>query len=314
MQIITVTPNVAIDETVTVDRLIPGTVHRAQNVRFTAGGKGVNVSSCLADWGLISQMSGFVGEDNALIFDTLCRKKNIDNALIRVPGLSRTNIKLVDEHGTTDINLPGAIVCEADVAKLFDKLDRIVQEAPGIIILSGSLPQNCPEDLYTRLVDKFTELGFKVVLDTAEAALERALAAPTLPFCIKPNRDELAHWAGSALPTLDDVIKAAAQLHQRGIGLIVVSLGEEGALFLSDEGILSARATATSVVSTTGAGDAMVAGIVAALAEGGSLERIARLSTAFAVAKLGILGPNLPAKAHVEALAQQVTIIRRADR
>lgn len=103
-------------------------------------------------------------------------------------------------------------------------------------------------------------------------------------------------------------MKAVDRLRMDGVGLVVISSGEDGALFASDEGALTARLSVGDLASTVGAGDAMVAGIAAALAEGADLERIARLSTAFAVAKLGMVGPNLPELAMVQALAREVAI------
>ena len=312
MRIVTITPNTAVDETIDLDRLVPGTVHRARSVRFNAGGKGVNVSSCLADWGVTTAMTGFVGKENAAIFENLCRDKRIEDRLTRVSGFSRTNIKLVHQQETTDINLPSLEVQAADIEALEGEIDVIAPKGPGIAVLAGSLPASCPADFYVRLVKKLNTRGFKIILDTAGAPLNQVLAAPVLPFCVKPNLSELAEWAGADLKSLDDVAAAARSLRAKGIGLVAVSLGKDGALFLSEEGMLIAQGEAGAIVSTAGAGDAMVAGIVAALVEGGSLERIARLSTAFAIEKLAILGPNLPEKAKVETAAQRVLVSRRA--
>lgn len=147
-----------------------------------------------------------------------------------------------------------------------------------------------------------------MVLDTSGLPLKCALTADVLPDVVKPNRDELAQWLGRPLSDLAALSEAAAQLHGRGVSLVVVSMGEEGALFLSSEGAVTARLAIGQVASTVGAGDAMVAGIVAALGEGADLERTARLATAFAVAKLGMAGPNLPALPTVHALADEVAV------
>lgn len=321
MRVLTLTLNVAIDQTVLLDTLAPGTVHRAMSVRYNAGGKGVNVASCLADWGVPVTATGLLGRENATIFETLCAKKGIKDLFVRVDGASRTNIKLVDTTGTTDINLPGVQASEGALAAVAD----VLMSGPrsGLAILAGSLPEGCPDSIYAQLVPALTQKDFRVILDASEAPLQLALNANTLPFCIKPNRDELSQWAGRPLTTLGDVATEALALHNRGIGLVVVSMGHEGALFVSSEGAILARGTAESVVSTVGAGDSMVAGIAAALCETSvnadlyeastdaalcenqapSLERIARLSTAFAVAKLGLLGPNLPSRHLVEQAA-----------
>lgn len=307
MPVVTVTLNPAIDETISVDRLVHGEVHRAHGVRHDAGGKGVNVASCLADWGAKLIVTGFLGEENAGPFEGLFRAKNIADRFIRVPGATRTNLKIVDDTDTTDINLDGPEVSPDRVAAVEGLIEGLARPG-GLIVLSGSLPLGCPPDQYARLIPVLAAKGARVLLDASGPALKAAFAGPVLPYCIKPNRRELAEYAGRPLDSIADVAEVAAEFHARGVGLVVVSMGQDGALFLSDEGMLVAKLAAGELASTVGAGDAMVAGIAAALSEDAGLERIARLATAFAVAKLGRPGPHLPDLATVHALADEVKI------
>lgn len=311
MRIATVTFNPAIDQTITLDRLVPGEVHRAHSVRQDTGGKGINVASCLADWGVPVSVFGLLGQGNAALFEALFVQKAIDDRFLRVPGDTRVNMKLVDDTDTTDINMSGAPVEEAQVAAV----EHAVADFAGrdsLIVLSGSLPPGCHPGVYADMTRALVARGAKVLLDTSGAALTQALRAATLPTIVKPNRRELAAWSGKPLDSLDDVVRCAETLLRRGVALVVVSMGEDGALFLSDEGAIVAQLPAGPLASTVGAGDAMVAGLAAALAEGASLERTARLSTAFAVAKLGRAGPHLPGAATIDALAGQVMIHRPA--
>ncbi|PTQ11564.1 1-phosphofructokinase [Sphingomonas oleivorans] len=307
MTVLTVTLNPAIDQTIALDRLVRGAVHRAHSVRYDAGGKGVNVASCLADWGVPVAVTGLLGRENAAVFEALFAAKRIDDRFVRADGVTRTNIKLVDDEETTDINLPGLTATPQALDAVTETATALVRRG-DIAILSGSLPLGCAPDHYAQLIAALGESEMRVILDASGPALTAALAAPVLPFCIKPNRHELAAWAGTSLDTLDDLVAAARQLHARGVALVIVSMGAEGALFLSDEATLVAGLPAAELASTVGAGDAMVAGIAAALVEGAGLERIARLSTAFAVAKIGRAGPHLPDLATVRALADEVNI------
>ncbi|WP_404482461.1 1-phosphofructokinase [Novosphingobium sp. BL-52-GroH] len=304
MRVVTVTFNPAIDQTVTVDRLVPGEVHRALSARQDAGGKGVNVASCLADWGVEVSAHGLLGSDNAAPFEALFAAKGIADRFVRRAGSTRVNLKLVDEAGTTDVNMDGA---PADPYQIDAVVEAVAAEAgpDTLVVLSGSVPPGCRLDIYARLVER---VDARVLLDASGAPLREALAAPRLPDIVKPNRHELSEWLGAPVETLAEVHRVAADLHRRGVRLVAVSLGEEGAFFLAAEGALTARLVAGSVASTVGAGDAMVAGIAAAIAEGGNLERIARLSTAFAVGKLGRAGPHLPDAETVEALAAGVVL------
>lgn len=307
MSCVTVTLNVAIDQTVRLGLLERGIVHRALSVDYNAGGKGVNVASCLADWGTTITATGFLGSENAATFESLCTEKNISDEFVRVPGSSRVNIKLVDIGETTDINLPGVSVTQQNIDCLYETLEKLSAN-PDVIVLAGSLPVGCDDDIYAKLLPQLTKAGWKVVLDASEKPLQVALESETLPYCIKPNNFELSEWFGKTIETEEEILNAGKALHKKGITLVVISLGEGGAYFISDQGVIKAKTIAQSIVSTVGAGDAMVAGITAAISEGGNLERIARLSTAFSVGKLSLLGPNLPAKDKVEYIAKNVTI------
>jgi 1-phosphofructokinase len=304
--IITLTLNPAIDETIVLDHLRPGHVHRAAEVTHHAGGKGINVASCLADWNLPVIATGILGAANATPFATLFTTKRITDRCLRIPGETRTNIKLAHDGDTTDINLPGLTPDAATLANIETALTSLATP-DSLILLAGSLPAATPEDFYARLIATLATAGARVILDSSGAPLARALAGKTLPFCIKPNRAELEAFAGHPLPTTADLLAVAQSLRASGVALVVISLGAEGAIFAGAQ-TLHARLPARRATSTVGAGDAMVAGIIAGLAEAAAPDRLARLATAFAVAKLGQPGPNLPPRAQVEALAAAVHI------
>jgi len=309
-RIITVTLNPAIDQTVTLATLHLGAVNRASRVAFNAGGKGVNVASCLADFGapraeLIA--TGLLGGANDGVFKTLFAAKNIADRCLRVPGETRTNIKLSHDAETTDINLPGLAVDGRTLVAITETLLSLA--APGaIMLLAGSLPAGVPPAYYAEVTGALRAKGADVILDTSGDALAASLAARTLPDAIKPNRAELEACTGRKLPDTASLIAAAQTLIARGIGLVTVSLGPEGALFVTADDVIHASAPPVIAASTVGAGDAMVAGMIAARAEGADLERTARLATAFALSKLGRTGPHLPPRPQVEASAQTINI------
>lgn len=307
--IVTLTLNPAIDQTVVLQGLEPGTVHRASAVRSHAGGKGVNVACCLADWGLPVTATGLLGAVNAASFVQVMDAKGIADRFTRIPGETRTNLKLLDTRtgDTTDINLPGLAVTEADLHPVLATLDE-VSSGEAWVVLAGSLPGALPPSTYADLTARLKARGARVLLDASGPPLAAALSAgaSALPDAVKPNRHELEEWAGHGLPTFSDVHKAALALRGKVIPTVVVSLGEEGALFLTAEGALLASPPAIDVASTVGAGDALVAGLVAALRAGLGLEDTARLAMAFAAGKLTQAGANLPPRATVEALMRAV--------
>lgn len=307
--IVTVTLNPALDQTVVLDALKPGRVHRARSVRSDAGGKGVNVASCLADWGLKVSATGILGSDNATAFEALFARKGIDDRFAWIPGETRTNLKLLDAEtgATTDINLPGLASTPGAYATVQAVLRQVAGEE-SLVVLAGSLPLALRPETYADLIRLLKERGARVVLDVSGDALTEALASDVLPDVIKPNIEELAEWAGRPLDGLAQVRDAAHALVARGIPLVVVSMGADGALFVSRDEALHAHPPGTQVASTVGAGDALVAGLVAGLHAGLPLSEVARLALAFAAGKLGLPGANLPSRGTILALVETVRI------
>ncbi|MDR1105591.1 MAG: hexose kinase [Treponema sp.] len=313
--VLTVTPNPAIDQTIRVEKFVPGEVHRASSVRLSAGGKGINVSACLSSWGIRTQAAGFLGRNNQAIFEDHFRRTETGDLFIRLPGDTRTNIKVVDGEGTTDINLPGPSPEAEDIRRLEKLAGEDLPPGTVMAVLSGSLPPLCPPDLYKNLARRFKNRGCFVILDADGQALREALLSDTLPHCVKPNKDELSRWAGREFSSLEEIAEAALDLRRRGVLLAAVSMGQDGALFAEGDCILHAAGKADCVSGTVGAGDAMAAGIAAALLErrdGGNpenpLERTARLGTAFALAKLGSGGGEAPGRKAIEEAAEKVVI------
>ena len=307
--VVTVTLNPAIDLTVAVDGFVVGAVQRAAAATVNCGGKGVNVAGCLADWGARVAATGVLGRSNAGAFAEFFAAKGVADLFVRAAGETRTNVKIADRASgeTTDLNLPGLAVSARD----FDAVRATLKgcAAPGRpVILAGSLPESMPATAWATLAEDLAEFEARVVLDTSGAPLAAALAGGAPIHAIKPNRAELEALVGRALPTAADLVAAARSLIERGVALVVVSLGGDGALFVDRETALAAALPAKSALSSVGAGDAMVAGIVAALIEGAPLDRLARLAVAFASSKLDRIGPYLGPAAEIERLVAAVAV------
>ncbi|MBX9299129.1 1-phosphofructokinase [Chromobacterium vaccinii] len=306
----TVTPNPALDQTVTLDALRTGSVNLARAAHVNAGGKGVNVASCLADWGLPVHVHGLLGRGNSGPFEQLFADKRINDRMLRVAGACRVNIKLADlETGdTTDINLPGPETGEAELAALASGLAHV--GAGDLAVLAGSLPPGLPRDALARLCAQLKRQGAWVLADSSGSPLAAVLANPpeALPDCVKPNREELAQWAGHPLPALDDVVRCARGLQRMGVGRVVVSLGEQGALLVDADTSLLASLPPQRPLSTVGAGDALVAGLAAAKSQGLDAADSLRLAVAFSAAKLQRVGPHLPPEQQIRELAAAVSL------
>jgi 1-phosphofructokinase len=282
---VTVTLNPAIDRTVSIAGFKPGAVNRVESICDTAGGKGVNVASSLADDGRKVAVTGFLGRENAAIFERLFAAKNITDRFVRIDGETRIGIKITDSENatTTDLNFPGITPGPVDLEALRAEIETL--DAPWFV-LGGSLPPGVAPAIYRDIVSFVKKLGRKVVLDTSGEPLRLALdAAPTI---IKPNIHELEALLGVALAGEAQIVETARSLVAQGIEMVVVSMGEKGACFVTKEEFVIARPPAIEVHSTVGAGDAMVAGIVSAQIQGLPLEACAELGTAFSVRALTV--------------------------
>ncbi|WP_223641296.1 1-phosphofructokinase [Corallococcus sp. EGB] len=299
--VVTVTLNAAIDQTLECPGFTAGAVNRVVAETRTPGGKGINVAAFLAGGPRPVTAAGFLGEDTVPLFETLFRERGIQDRCLRLPGTSRVNIKVVDRTSgaVTDLNLPGPRVPEEALEALMATLDALAEEN-GCFVLSGSVPAGVPTTLYATLTERLRARGAVVAVDTSGEPLRHAVAAK--PDFVKPNAHELGELVARPLRNAGEVARAAKDLHAAGIGLVVVSLGAEGALFISDDGAWRALPPPVEVASTVGAGDALVAGVLAARLEGYDLETCARRSTAFAAAKLARVGPVPPAPERVAEL------------
>ena len=307
--VVTVTLNPAIDQTLSIPGFAAGQVNRVVESRLHAGGKGVNVACVLADLGIDVAATGFLGSANPEIFEQTFRRKEIVDLFIRIEGATRTGIKIVDPstQETTDVNFPGLTPKPSDVAELFDRISALAE--PGRwFVLSGSVPAGMPEDVYASLIDPVHRKGGQVLLDTSGSPLRQALESR--PDVMKPNADELSDLVGRSLDTPAAVCAAGASLLDRGVQRVVVSMGGEGAVFVERGCSLLARPPRVTVRSTVGAGDAMVAGIVAAMIQGLPLEETARRATAHGAYAVTRVGAGIEDRAELREMIDKVQIER----
>jgi 1-phosphofructokinase len=304
--IVTVTLNPAIDQTVFIQRFVPGAVNRVHRSHRQAGGKGVNVSALLGRYGVGSTATGFLGQSNDEPFVELFSKADVTDDFIRLPGETRTGIKIIDEstNETTDINFPGLQPSEVDIRVLKTLLSELVE--PGRwFVLGGSLPAGIEVEVFGELLALLKRGGAQVAVDTSGPAL--AVAIEGGADLIKPNEHELAEYLGRPLGDLSSQVDAAREIQRTKVPRVILSLGGEGALFITPEGELLASAPPVEVLSTVGAGDSLLAGYLAGLATDRGAEDCARLATVFAWCVLEDLSRELPAR---EVLERRMSEIR----
>lgn len=312
-RILTITLNPALDLTVRVPHLEPGEVNRSQALLSHAAGKGLNVAQVLADLGHSLTVSGFLGEDNQQAFNALFARRGFADAFIRVPGETRSNIKLAEDDGrVTDINGPGPHVNDLAQHALLDKLDHIAASHDAVVV-AGSLPRGVSAQWLRELVLRLKALGCKVILDTSGEALKEGLRAG--PWLVKPNAEELSEALGHPVSSVASQVAAANELQTLGISHVVISHGADGVNWFSrGTQPLQALPPKVRVASTVGAGDSLLAGMVHGLISGHSPEQTLRSATAIAAMAVTQIGfgisdalqlVTLESGVNVRALAQE---------
>lgn len=306
-RILTLTLNPALDLTLRLRQLVPGAVNRGDALVAHAAGKGLNVAQVLADLGHSLSVAGFLGADNAQPFEALFARRGFHDAFVRVDGETRSNLKLAEDDGRiTDINGPGPEVDAAARATLLERLDRLV---PGhdLVVVAGSLPRGVDPDWLRTLLQRLRGLGVRVALDTSGAALRAGL--DSAPWLVKPNQEELADACGHPLDDAAAQALEAQRLHAMGIEHLVLSLGADGVRWFNPGGVLAARPPRVQVVSTVGAGDSLLAGMLHGLLSGWSPQQTLRHATAIAAQAVTQIGFGIHDRAQLAALEGAVTLV-----
>ena len=280
--IYTLTLNPSIDYYISLDTLLIGGLNRADAESVRAGGKGINVSLMLKKLGVESIALGFTGGFTGEEIRRQVRDEGIKEEFIDVPGqCSRINMKVMS-GSETQINGRGITVSEADITRLYGKLDSLIPD--DILIMSGAPCRGLDENVYADIIDRLSSKGVKLILDTTGASLKKAAAKG--PFLVKPNVDELMELyrdeitadrmkavnEGADIRQMigirrEDIIRYAGKLRATGARNVLVSMGADGAILVADDGNVYEEPVPSMeephVSSTIGAGDSLVAGFTA---------------------------------------------------
>jgi 1-phosphofructokinase len=290
-----------------VPGLQPGAVHRARVLREDLGGKGINASRALQALGIASRIVGFAGGAAGQALRAGLLASGFDVSLVEVEGETRRNLTLLDEASGqyTKINEPGPAASARDLAELQARIEELAR--PGDLwVFCGSLPPGAPSDLYATLVRRVQDLGARAFLDSSGPALRAGLAAG--PFAIKPNGEEAAELLGSALEGEGDYYAAARRLQGMGAAVVALTRGAQGLVLATAADLLAAWPPPVTARSPVGAGDAALAGLVWAVADGCDAAETARRAVACGTAAAMQEGTGVGDRALVYNLLEQVRV------
>jgi 1-phosphofructokinase len=257
--IVTLTLNPSLDRTIEVAELTRGAMVRATATRLDPGGKGVNVARALAAHEIPTCAVVPLGGAEGAQLTELLEQEGIDVCAVPVPGSTRSNVSLVEPDGTvTKINEPGGSLSAADLDEIVRAVLSVADGADWVVAC-GSLPPGVPDGFYARLGSL---LPVRFAVDTSGPALVAALTSA--PALVKPNRVELAELVGFSIDTVADAVRAASEVRSSGASAVLASLGADGALLLDGQGVRYGDSPVDRRRSAVGAGDAMLAGYLAA--------------------------------------------------
>ncbi|MCZ9961508.1 1-phosphofructokinase [Brachyspira hyodysenteriae] len=257
--IYTLTLNPAVDYYIDMNKFEEGELNKVNNSYTLAGGKGINVSKVLKNFGIESIALGFCGGFTGEYIKTDLNKYGIKDNFISLAQNTRINVKIKTEKKETEIMGKSPKILPENIDELLSIIDNIQDN--DILVLSGSVPSSVKEDIYKDIIQKTkSKNNVKIILDSRENAFK--IAVKENVFLTKPNRKELSEYFGRDIRTVYDIITYAKQLVEDGSENVIVSLGKDGSALVNKDGSYIGNAPNGKLISSVGAGDAMVAGIV----------------------------------------------------
>lgn len=305
--IATVTLNPSLDRHVGVENLVLDDTNRWVSFKRQPGGKGINVSRVLKELGGDTIAYGFIGGHAGDEIKNLLKEDGVHTDFTHVKDEVRSNFIITDlkTHRQTRISAPGPQITAGELKKLVDKITTL-KPRPSYMVLAGSVPPGVPYYIYRELIEKLKSQGIMTVLDAADMWLIEGLLAG--PDIIKPNVREAQTLLGVELKTEEDIVCGVKKIISRGVGIAAISRGRDGMIIADRSMVLKVVPPDVTVMSTVGAGDSAVAGLVLKLSQGGSLEEASRLAVAAGTAATLTSGTELCHKQDVERLLPLVTI------
>ena len=303
--IYTVTLNPAIDYLINLDNLEIGRINRVEDEKVYAGGKGINVSNMLKQLGhentALGFISGFTGD---FIVNTLM-EKGINNKFIRLKnGFTRINVKVKGKE-ETEINGKGPAITNDELNELYKILEKL--NSSDILVLAGSIPSTLDDKLYENIMERIKDKNVKVVVDATKNLLLNVLKYK--PFLIKPNNHELEEIFNVKLNNNEEIIKYAKKLKEMGALNVLVSMGKDGALLLTENGEVYVSNVAKGIVkNSVGAGDSMVAGFIAGYLNTNSYSEGLKLGAASGGATA--FSYDIATKEYIDEIKKQIIVTK----
>jgi 6-phosphofructokinase 2 len=307
--ILTLTVNPAVDESSSVDYVVPGSKLRCTAPQYEPGGGGLNVARAIVRLGGQATALYAAGGPSGRLLGDLLDAERVPRLEVPISEWTRRNLNVREEATGRQFRFvfPGPTLKEAEWRQCLDSLRRL-RPAPDFIVASGSLPPGVPPDFYSRVAGIAREAGARFVLDSSGEPLRLALESGV--FLFKPSLREFQRVVGAEARDDAELIETARSLIRAGrCTMVVVSLGERGALWVTAFEQERVPAPAVPVASVVGAGDALLAGIVLSLSRASSLRESVLFGVAAAAATVMNPGTQLCRREDAERLFDQLRAV-----
>ncbi|MBY6180186.1 1-phosphofructokinase [Staphylococcus haemolyticus] len=299
--IYTVTFNPSIDYIMFTNGFEIKGLNRATSTYKFAGGKGINVSRVLKTLGVPSTALGFTGGFPGEFIAQTLEESQIKTDFIKVDDDTRINVKL-KSGDETEINAPGPSITYDQFLALLNQIKQTTKE--DTVIVAGSVPKSIPSDAYAQIAEITQSTCAKLVVDAEKDLVNTVLKYQ--PLFIKPNKDELEEMFDMTVESDQDVVKYGREILKEGAQSVIISLGGDGAIYIDKARSIKAQNPKGQVVNTVGSGDSTVAGMVAGLESGLSLEDAFQQAVASGTATA--FTEDLATIEDIEKIKSQVTI------
>ena len=300
MKIYTLTLNPAYDVHAFAKSLALNCENLAQMQSREAGGKGVNISRALCNGQIPNTAIVVLGKENGDEFKNAISA--MDCVLLEKEGRIRENLTFHCENGTeTRISFSGFPVNDVILEEV---LDNIVIENDTIVTFTGRIPAGVSKDKAKEFLKILRKQGARIVLDSKSFTIEDIFEIQ--PWLIKPNQEEISEYLGCEIKTLSQVLEKAAVFTEHGIINTMVTLGEQGAVLLTEDKTYIATTPIIEAISTIGAGDSTIAGFLAGAYVGEEANGCLKTAVSFGTAACLTSGTLPPRKEDIDKIYAQV--------
>lgn len=258
--IFTLTMNPCLDRFLYVDELIADDTIRVKKINDYPAGKGIDVSRVIEELGgetaAISLLGGNTGEK--ILY--MLQEEGVITIPVWMKTETRTNVMIETTSKQFRMSLPTYKIKREDIDMIEEILKKFVKK-DNIIVISGSLPNGLDSSFYSNIISDLKKDNIRVYFDADGKKLSEGLRSK--PYCIKPNIHEFERLMDKKMTSKEEIIKEGIQARiDYDLGILLISLGSDGALAFSEDGIYECKPLEIEVDSSVGAGDSFLAAFV----------------------------------------------------